>query len=291
MEYVLHVVIICAIYGTLAASLDLVAGQAGLMSVAHAGFFGVGAYTSALLSLQVGGLYVLWLIGAMVAACLASLLVSIPSLRLYDDYFVIATFGFQMILFSIFNNWMDMTQGPLGISAIPAPTIIPGVVVDTRARFAALAILIAVLAAIAVNRLASSAFGRVLRSIRENESFARSFGKNTFRFKVYAFAISAALAGAAGSLYAHYYRFIDPTSFSVTESILVIAMVIIGGAASRWGPIIGAGLLVVLPEGLRLVGLPNSVAAGLRQVVYGTLLALLMAVRPRGLVGQYDLGR
>jgi branched-chain amino acid transport system permease protein len=123
MEYLLHVLILFAIYTALTVSLDLVAGRAGLLSIAHAAFYGLGAYTSALLAVRSGVPFVIGVLGGMVVASLISFIVSLPSLRLHDDYFVIATFGFQLILFSIFNNWMELTRGPLGIPGIPQPVI------------------------------------------------------------------------------------------------------------------------------------------------------------------------
>jgi branched-chain amino acid transport system permease protein len=150
---------------------------------------------------------------------------------------------------------------------------------------------LATVAYLIVDRISSSPFGRVLRAIREDETFAQSLAKNTTAYKVTAFCVSAALAASAGSLYAHYVTYIDPTSFTVMESILVISMVIIGGAGSRWGPLIGAIALVTFPELLRLVGLPASVAANLRQILYGSLLVVMMMLRPRGLVGLYGFGR
>jgi branched-chain amino acid transport system permease protein len=131
----------------------------------------------------------------------------------------------------------------------------------------------------------------VLHAIREDEVFAKAQGKNTVCFKVTAFAVSAALAAMAGSLYAHYITYIDPTSFTVMESILIISMVIIGGAGSLWGPLVGAVVLVTLPEALRFVGLPSAVAANLRQIIYGSLLVIMMMFRPRGLVGKYGFSK
>jgi branched-chain amino acid transport system permease protein len=154
-----------------------------------------------------------------------------------------------------------------------------------------LAGIVAVLAYWVVRQIAESPFGRVLRAIREDELFTRALGKNTLWFKVAAFAVSAALAASAGSLYAHYITFIDPTSFTVMESILVISMVIIGGAGSRLGPLMGAVVLVSLPEALRFLGLPSPVAGNTRQLIYGALLVAMMTLRPRGLVGKYGFGR
>ncbi|MGH6935672.1 MAG: branched-chain amino acid ABC transporter permease, partial [Methylocella sp.] len=259
-------------------------------SIAHAAFYGLGAYTSALLAVHFGAPFLAGVLAGMAVAALVSVVVSLPSLRLHDDYFVIATFGFQMILFSIFNNWMDLTRGPLGIPGIPLPMIF-GWTIESQIELVGLIAVFAATAYIVVGRLSTSPFGRVLRAIREDEVFTQALGKNTLRFKVTAFAVSAALAASAGSLYAHYITYIDPTSFTIMESILIISMVIIGGAGSLWGPVIGAVVLVTLPEALRFLGLPSGVAANLRQVIYGILLVLMMMFRPQGLVGRYGFGR
>jgi branched-chain amino acid transport system permease protein len=290
MEYLLHILILICIYTVLSISLDLLAGQAGLLSISHAAFYGLGAYTSSLLAVHMGIPFPLGVIFGMAISSLASLVISLPSLRLYDDYFVIATFSFQIILFSVFNNWTEVTHGPLGIPGIPRPFIF-GWAVESRLGFTTLSVIFAAFTYIVVNRISSSPFGRVLRAIREDEVLAQAMCKNTLRFKVTAFAVSGALAASAGSLYAHYVTYIDPTSFTVMESILVISMVIIGGAGSKWGPLIGAAMLVTLPEALRFIGLPSAVAANLRQIIYGVLLVVMMMMRPRGLVGRYGFGR
>jgi branched-chain amino acid transport system permease protein len=290
MEYLLHVLTLCAIYTVLAVSLDLLAGHTGLLSLAHAAFYGLGAYTSALLAVHRGVPFLIGILIGMMVAAAVSFVVSLPSLRLHDDYFVIATFGFQIILFSIFNNWIDVTRGPLGIPGITQPVVF-GWAIRSHVGFVVLALILAMFAYLVVGLITSSPFGRVLRGVREDEVFTKSLGKNPLRFKVTAFAVSAALAASAGSLYAHYITFIDPTSFTLMESILVISMVIIGGAGSRWGPLIGAIVLVTLPEALRFIGLPSAVAANLRQITYGALLVLMMIFRPRGLVGKYGFGR
>ena len=282
----MHVAVLVSVYTILATSLDLVAGRAGLLSIAQAGFCGVGAYTSALFAARLGAPFLVAIILGMTVAAMISFVVSLPSLRLHDDYFVIATFGFQMILFSVFNNWMELTRGPLGIPGIPQPVIF-GWHVDTHAEFLILASGFAAIAYLVVYRITSSPFGRVLHAIREDEVFAKAHGKNTLYFKVTAFAVSAALAAMAGSLYAHYITYIDPTSFTVMESILIISMVIIGGAGSIWGSLVGAVVLITLPEALRFIGLPSAIAANLRQIIYGSLLVIMMMFRPRGLVGKY----
>lgn len=290
MNYICHIVTMIGIYSILAVSLDLLAGRTGLLSIAHAAFYGIGAYTSALLAVHFHVPFVVAIVGAMAVGAAVSLLVSVPSLRLLGDYFVIATFGFGMIVFSIFNNWMDVTGGPLGIPGIPQPTIL-GWTIDNNAKFSFVAVIFAAFAYLAVGLIVASPFGRVLHAIREDEIFAQACGKNPLRFKVIALAVSSALAAMAGGLYAHYITYIDPTSFTIMDSILMLSMIIVGGAGSMWGPLVGAVLLVTLPEALRFLGLPTVAAANLRQVIYGVLLVVLMMTRPQGLVGRYGFGR
>jgi branched-chain amino acid transport system permease protein len=286
----LHLLVLIGIYIVLTVALDLLIGQAGLLSIAQAAFYGVGAYTSALMTIHLGTSFIGSTAAGVITSVLVSVALSLTSLRLYEDYFVIATFAFQMILFSVFNNWVGLTHGPFGIPNIPQPEIL-GWKIQSPFSFVTLAALLAGLAYLVVGRISASPFGRVLRAIREDEVLTESLGKNTLRFKALAFAVSAALAGLAGSLYAQYVSYIDPTNFTIMESILLISMVIIGGAGSRWGPLIGAVALVTLPEALRFIGLPPTVAANLRQIIYGALLVIMMMVRPRGLVGKYGFGR
>lgn len=292
MDYLLQIVFLIAIYTVLAVSLDLLMGHTGLMSMAHAGFYSLGAYSSAIVTLYLGAPFFAGVFAGIIFAALVSILVSAPSLRVREDYFVIATFGFQMIISTVLKNWINVTGGQRGIAGIPTPSFF-GRSIQSRAAFVILAVLFAIVSYTIVWLIAKNPYGRVLRAIREDEVFAQTLGKNTLRFKISVFAITAALAASAGSLYAHYVTYIDPTSFTVLESILVISMVIIGGAGSRWGPLIGATTLVVLPEALRFVGFTESdqVAANIRQILYGVLLVLMMLARPRGLLGKYNFGR
>jgi branched-chain amino acid transport system permease protein len=142
-----------------------------------------------------------------------------------------------------------------------------------------------------VNRLVKSPFGNVLRSIREDEIFAQSLGKNVSFFKVLSFSVSAGLTAIAGALYAYYITFIDPTSFTVQESVFMLSLVIVGGAGRLSGSIIGAVLLVSIPEILRFVGMPSSIAANMRQILYGGLLVAFMMFRPKGILGQFGFRR
>jgi branched-chain amino acid transport system permease protein len=290
VDYLFHILVLVSVFTILSVSLDLLAGHTGILSIAHSAFCGIGAYTSALLVTQQGASFAVGIVTGMFVATIVSFIVSLPSLRLGGDYFVIAMFGFQMILFSLFNNCTELTGGPLGIPGIPPPVIF-GWRVNSLGEFLILSWGMTALTYLIVYSVTVGPFGRVLHAIREDEEFAKAHGKNTLYFKVTAFAVSAALAAMAGSLYAHFVTYIDPTSFTVMESILIISMVIIGGAGSLWGPFVGALVLVTLPEALRCLGLPSAVAANLRQITYGSLLVIMMMFRPRGLVGKYSFAK
>lgn len=290
MEYLLHIVIFILIYSIVSVSLNLVAGYAGLLSVAHAALFGVGAYIAALLALHLHTHFLAGLACATVATGLLSLLIAVPALRIHDDYFLLATFAFQVIAFSVLNNWTEVTGGPMGLRGIPRPTIL-GFTISSHAQFLALVAAFALLILVLGRRLVASPFGRVLKGIREDEVFTQSLGKNITRYKLQVFVISGALAAVGGTLYAHYITFIDPTSFTLLESIFILAIVIVGGSGSMAGSVVGAALLVALPEALRFLGLPSNVAANVRQILYGALLVICMMFRPQGILGEFAFRR
>ncbi len=286
MEYLLHILILIGIYIILSVSLNLIAGYTGLLSIAHAAFYGVGAYIAALMALNLHSPFLINAVCAVILSGLLGALIGIPSLRIRDDYFVVATFAFQIIIFSILNNWVSLTGGPMGLPGIPLPTIF-GLKVSSHVGFLLLIGFFCILTLWVSHRIIQSPFGRVLKAIREDEVFALATGKNVAAYKVLVFVIGAGMAAIAGVMYAHYISFIDPTSFTVMESIFIISIVIIGGAGSLWGPVVGAVILVMLPELLRFLGLPSSIAANTRQILYGTLLVAFMMWRPRGFMGEY----
>lgn len=286
MEYLLHILILTGIYVILSVSLNLIVGYTGLLSIAHAAFYGVGAYVAALMAIQFHSPFLVNMGCAVILSGLLGAFVGIPSLRIRDDYFVIATFAFQIIAFSVLNNWVSFTGGPMGLPGIPQPTIF-GLQVSSHVGFLILVGIFCALTLWITHRIVRSPFGRVLKAIREDEVFVQAVGKNVAAYKVLVFTIGAGMAAVAGVMYAHYITFVDPTSFTVMESIFILSIVIIGGAGSLWGPVVGAAVLVVLPELLRFIGLPSSVAANLRQIIYGGFLVAFMMWRPRGLLGEY----
>ena len=286
MEYLLHILIISGIYIILTLSLNLIVGYTGLPALGHIAFACVGAYTSSLLALNFG---VSPWIGLLIGACLAALLgliIGIPSIRLKGDYLAIATFGFGVIVYSVSKNWVELTRGPMGLPGIPKFSLF-GFELQPVWTYLILVIVFVALTGFAINRIVHSPFGRILRSIRDDEIASLSIGTNVNKYKLIVFIIGASFAGIAGSLYAHYITFIDPSSFTAMESIAVLLMVVFGGMGSIRGSFVGVLVLVIFPEMLRFLGMPSSVAAPLRQMIYGLLLIILMLKRPQGIIGEY----
>ena len=290
MDYILHIAVFVFLYWALAASLNLVAGYTGILSIGHAAFYGVGAYTAALMSLHFQTPFLVNIVCAAFTCAALGVLVGGPTLRLRNDDFVIASFAFQIVTFNVLNNWLAVTRGPMGLPGIPPPTVF-GLPVTSRWGFVALSGIFAIVVAVFLAFVVRSPLGRVLQASREDEVFTAAMGKNVARYKLLAFMIGAAVAGCAGVIYAHYIRYIDPSSFTLMESIFIISIVVFGGAGSLWGPLVGATILVVMPEILRFVGMPDAMAANLRQSFYGIILAAFMLIRPQGILGQYAFGK
>jgi branched-chain amino acid transport system permease protein len=275
-----RIIMLSGIAITLAVSLNLIIGYTGQFSLGHAGFMAVGAYSGAYftvnygerMALGLGGGTLGWvivlglatLIGAL-AAAIAGLVVGVPSLRLKGDYLAIVTLGFGQIIVVLINN-IDAVGGARGFSGIPI----------VKSFF--WIYLIALATVVIVHNITNSAFGRALISIREDELAAEAMGVNTTRYKVMAFVISSAMAGAAGVLFAHFDGYLNPKSFEFLKSVEILIMVILGGLGSIVGSILGAIALTVLPEALR--GL-----AEYRMIIYSLLLVVLMIMRPQGLLG------
>ena len=284
MEYLLHLLILVGIYVILAQSLNLSAGFGGMISLAHAGFYGVGAYTAALLAVNFQVPFLLVLPVAMLLSGLLALIVSTIALRTIDDYFIVCTLGIQVIVFSLMNNWMSLTRGPLGIPGIPSISLF-GIMIENRWAFLLLTLFFVALIFFFLKKLTQSSFGRTLRALSEDEIFTQSLGKNVYLSKVVAFTLGAMIAAIPGVLFAHYISFIDPTSFTIDESIFILSIVIIGGMRNLWGSVIAAAFLVFLPEILRFVGMPNAIAANMRQIIYGGILIFMMFRYSKGFVG------
>ncbi len=283
--YYLHLVIMWGIYSILTLGLNVVIGFSGLLALGQAAFYGFGAYASAIAVMRYGVPYLGALLIAAVIPLVIGLLLAIPfmRLRLRGIYLGMATFGFGEIAFLIFRNWESMTGGSLGMSAIPAPVIFGYEFIDQE-DYAYLVIAVLLIVMTLVLRLANTMPGQVLLAVRDDELAASSVGIPTLRYQVAAFGFGAALAGIAGSLFAHYITYLSPENFTSSISILALTMLIVGGRGNVVGSLVGAALLVVLPEALRAV--PE-----IRILTSGALLMLMATLRPQGILGDLRWGQ
>ena len=281
--------IVCAINVLLAIGLDFVLGYAGQLNLGQSAFYGIGAYASTLLVIELGvPFWAAFAVGTTLAGTAGALL-SLFAVRLRGHYLAIASLGFAVITYQILLNWISLTQGPLGIYAIPPPPPIalPGL---PRIEFTNLANLFYLTAGmtlivyILLDQILRSPIGETLTAIREDEISAASLGINAPKWKAFAFAVSSAVAGAAGCFYAPFVGMLVPDAFFVTELFTVLAMVIVGGMGTLIGPALGAILLTVLPEVLRLIG-------DLRLILYGASVTLVVLFLPGGLVQAWRLLR
>lgn len=288
MEYLIHIAILIAIYGILGLSLNLIVGYAGLLSITQAAFYGIGAYVTAILLTTTGiNFFVSILLGIVITGVI-SLLIGFVLSKFKDDYYALGSFGFNVIIYSIFLNWQSLTRGPLGIPGVSRPEIF-GFTFSNNLSFLALAVVFGLIIYGISVYITNSSFGRVLKAIREDEQAIKTFGYHTLWYKLTIFVIGAMMASVAGGLFASYITFIDPSTFTLNESIFILAIIILGGLANNKGAVLGAVILILLPEILRFVGFPTDVAAQMRQVTYGLILIFLMLYRPQGMMGEYKL--
>ncbi len=285
INFILHVAIIMGIYVILSVSLNFMFGFAGIISICHGAFFGIGAYAGALISLRLGLPFVLEIVCAATITGLCGLLIAAPTLRLEEDYMSLATYAFGVIVYTVLNNWHSLTRGPLGLPAIP-PIHLFSFVFDDLWSYAGLVIFFVILTVTFTTSWVRSPFGKVLMAIREDHIAVSAIGKNVALFKIIAMFVSTSFAGVAGVLLAHYLTFIDPSSFLINESFLILGMVIFGGIGTIVGPIAGAVIMIFIPEALRFIGLPSFYAAHLRQLMFSMLLIVVLLKRKQGLFGK-----
>lgn len=286
--YLIHIAIIIIIFAILAASLNLALGYTGMINLGHIAFYGIGAYSSAILTINHDFAFIPAVIcGGLIASALGWFLTVITS-RLKGDYFALGTLGFAFVSYAIFLNWSSLTRGPLGIPGIPRPEIF-GYVVRTTSDYLVFSFVIAVLVMVFLWLLTRSRYGKLLEATRDDAVGLQMLGKNIFRLKYQAMMISAFIAAVAGSLYGHYISFIDPSTFYLNDIVILLTIVIVGGLASIKGSIAAAIIIILLPEMLRFVNMPPAMIGPMRQILYALLLILIVMYRPRGLFGKVDL--
>ena len=285
--YLIHLLILIGIYVILAVSLNLALGYTGLLNLGHIAFFGIGAYTSALLTMHDVSFLIAFIAAGVIAGLFGFLLV-LATGRLKGDYLALATLGFSFVITSVLLNWQSLTRGPLGIPGISKPSLF-GLSISNNFSYLIFVLIITAIVVFVIYRIVNSGFGRLLEASRDDDIGLQVLGKNTFKLKWKAMVISAFFAGIAGSLFAHYITFIDPSSFALQDIILVFTIVIVGGIASLRGSIIGTVIIMLIPEMLRFLALPSSILGPARQIIYALILILILMYRPRGIYGRVDL--
>lgn len=276
--YILRIATLIMLYSSLAVALNLITGYTGQISLGHAMFFGIGAYTTALMVTKLGFNWFATIPFSILISAIVGLIVGLPSLRLSGSYLAIVTMGFAEVVKMIFNNWTPVTNGVLGVKNIPQPEIFGYILKTNNGGMYYLILAIMLLVSLFVYLLVNSKYGRAFRMIKEDSLAATVLGVNTTYYKVLAFVISAMLTSIVGSYYASFQRFINANSFTFDTSILILSIVILGGMGTMRGMYLGAAVLIILPEALRSM-------EGLRFVIYGLCLVLVMRFRPQGLLG------
>lgn len=285
MSYVISISTLIAIYAMLAVSLSLLVGHTGIFSLAHAAIFGVGAYTAAALMVHAELGFVPAAFAAIVVSMVVSAAMALPSLRVVDDYFVVASLAMQFVVGAVLVNWDAVTGGVAGLPGIPRPEL-GSFELTTDGSFLILVLIVALVTIALCALLVRSPFGRMLHAVRDDQVVAATLGKPIARTKVIVTVFSGAVAGLAGVLYAQYLLYINPASFALETSIVVMTMVVIGGMTSVLGSAFGAAVIILIPEGLALLDLSDEFAASLEQILFGLFLVVFLFIRPQGLLGR-----
>jgi len=274
-RYVLHVLIFTALFAALALSYDLVVGHVGSLSLAHPAFFGVGAYTAAILATTQRWPFAADVAAAILAAALVAALVGVPLFRLAEHAFAVGTLGLALVASVVANNWVEVTRGPLCITGIPKPTL-AGLAITTLPAYYWLALGTLAGVALLYRGLTTFRLGRAFHAVRDNEPLAGAAAINPLKYRLLAFTIAAGLAGGIGALYVHYLSVMCPEEMTVALTVNLLVIVFLGGVGSLRGVLVGAVLFTALPEVLRL-------APTWRLVIYGALLLLVVIRSPGGL--------
>ncbi len=283
----LTVLIYTAIYALMAIGQNIITGYGGMLSLCQAGFYAIGAYTTAILTTTCGFGFWATLPIAILLTALCGFLIGMPTLRLRGDYLAIATLGFGEIVRNVLTNWVSLTNGPMGIRKIPKISIFGYQVGQAnKGMFLLLVWAVVLIIFFLSRRLARSRMGRALAAIREDEIAANSMGINPTKYKVCAFMIGASCAGIAGSFYVAYMGSVMPGSFTFMISIMVLCMVVLGGMGNFAATLLGAFIIELIDYLPRILGLTNVIPAQFKQVIFGLILVVMMIWRPQGILGR-----
>jgi len=282
-RYTQHILNMILIYVMLGISVNLIFGYIGALTLGHAAFFGIGAYTAAIISTKLGLSFLPCVLCSAVMGCLAGFIIGIPTLRLKGPYFAIATIGLNNIICIIFLNWENLTGGAVGISGIPYASIL-GVQFNTEQKVYFLLLVSVFLIFLLYRNMISSHYGKVMIAVRDNELAASAMGIDTAKIKVIVLAISTTIAAIAGAYYAHITNYVAPDAFPVMESITFLIVIVLGGAGFKYGPIYGAIVVVILNEYLQYFEKFNM-------LIYGVLIMILLLFLPSGVAGIVEIAK
>ncbi len=283
VDFLIIILIQISIYTLLAASFNFSLGFTGLINLGHIAFYGIGAYTSAILWQQGWPIYSNIFLGGIVAAFFGYGLIHFIQ-RLQGDYLAMATLSFIFVIHSLFLNLDGLTSGTQGITGIARPWGL-----DNNLIFLIFIIALTIVCLYFMNKLLKSPLGIMFQGVRDDEILLRSLGKNSFQLKVKAIAISAFFAGLAGGLWAHFIGFIHPDFFYLNEVIILLTIVIIGGLASLRGTVVATVIIISLPEIIRLFDIPQGILGPTRQIIYALFLLGMLLFKSRGFFGRIDL--
>ncbi len=284
------ILFLLSFYTILVVSADLTSGMANLLTFCQAAFCGIGAYLSAFFLLHCHLPFIIVALIVMLATGICGIAVSYASVRLRGDYFVLATLAVQIIVFVVFYNWTSVTGGDGGTPSFDRMKLFFGALELTDTAFAFFALCLALLSVLFVEALRRSSFGRLLRAIRVDEKAVAVLGHDVDALKRRAFFLSAALSGLAGLVFALFHGYVEPTPFTISDSLLIVTALFLGGTGNWRGPLLGAFIIVLIPELLRAIGLETGTIDNLKQVVYGLLLIAILFFRPQGLFGGIKAG-
>jgi branched-chain amino acid transport system permease protein len=289
MDFALNTLTTCAIYIVLAVSFDLVIGYSGQFSVAHAAFYAIGAYGTGLIAVDFHVHIILAALAGVLIAAGFGLIIALVAIRVGGVYLVVASLSFQMVVVAALLN-VSWLGGSLGVGNIPVPDLF-GWQISSQWGYVILFMILAALTTGAVWVLAHSPFGRALKTLRENPVAAEALGKRQTYLKSWAFSIAGGMAGLAGAMYATYITYISSDSFGNDVNILIMAMVIVGGAGTIFGPLLGAIVLVVVPAVITFAPIPASVLGPAEQIAYALMLVVFVGLRPTGIHGLFPFGK
>ena len=283
MEYLATVLVLISLYVVLATSYNLVIGYGGLATVAHPIFFAIGAYTTGLLAVHFGTPPIVNVLAGALAAMVASITLAASSLRVSGDYLLIASLGFQLGLLQLIRN-LDITGGPGGLTAIPSTITGP----SRTPIFLAITLVLAIGTTLLIRAIVRGPYGRAITAMRDEELAFTALGRNPMSMKIVIFAVGCGIAGVAGGVYAYYFQYISPDQFEVLQSAQILTMVVLGGMATAYGPVLGAVLLLAIPQAITFLDLPQNIMAPLQGILFTALVLLFLFLRPSGLLGESE---